>query len=64
MNRTVYVDYRTLDGTANAGSDYVNIEDTLIFRPGETNAFIQVSNTHTRAYTHTNIYTQKPYSRK
>jgi len=42
LNRTVYVDYRTLDGTANAGSDYVNIEDTLIFRPGETNAFIQV----------------------
>lgn len=42
LNRTIYVDYRTIDGTANAGSDYVQTEDTLIFRPGETHRHIQV----------------------
>jgi len=42
LNRTVYVDYRTIDGTANAGSDYVKTESTLIFRPGETHRFIQI----------------------
>lgn len=30
------VDYRTEDGTANAGSDYEFAEGTLIFKPGET----------------------------
>ncbi|KAM6949284.1 sodium/calcium exchanger 1-like [Aplochiton taeniatus] len=33
---TVKVDYRTEDGTANAGSDYEFAEGTLIFKPGET----------------------------
>merc|ERR1719427_455128 len=42
LNRTVYVDYRTIDGTANAGSDYVKTESTLIFRPGETHRFVQI----------------------
>ncbi|XP_071479880.1 sodium/calcium exchanger 3-like [Diadema antillarum] len=36
MNSTVYVDYKTEDGTANAGSDYHYGEGTLIFKPGET----------------------------
>jgi solute carrier family 8 (sodium/calcium exchanger) len=36
LNNTVYVDYRTEDGTANAGSDYEYAEGTLIFHPGET----------------------------
>ena len=30
------MDYKTEDGTANAGSDYVSKEDTIVFRPGET----------------------------
>jgi len=42
LNRTIYVDYRTVDGTANAGSDYVKTESTLIFRPGETHRFVQI----------------------
>ncbi|TRY54464.1 hypothetical protein DNTS_009181, partial [Danionella cerebrum] len=32
---TVKVDYRTEDGTANAGSDYEFVEGTLVFKPGE-----------------------------
>ncbi|PIK62687.1 putative sodium/calcium exchanger 3 isoform X5 [Apostichopus japonicus] len=36
MNSTIYVDYNTEDGTANAGSDYHAGQGTLIFRPGET----------------------------
>ncbi|XP_076145877.1 solute carrier family 8 member 4b isoform X3 [Alosa pseudoharengus] len=32
---TVKVDYRTEDGTANAGSDYEFAEGTLLFKPGE-----------------------------
>uniref|UniRef100_A0A3Q2W2E3 Solute carrier family 8 member 4a n=1 Tax=Haplochromis burtoni TaxID=8153 RepID=A0A3Q2W2E3_HAPBU len=33
---TVKVEYRTEDGTANAGSDYEFAEGTLVFKPGET----------------------------
>lgn len=36
LNNTVYVDYRTEDGTASAGSDYEYAEGTLVFHPGET----------------------------
>lgn len=36
LNETVAVDYRTEDGTANAGSDYEEAQGTLIFGPGET----------------------------
>uniref|UniRef100_A0A3Q2VSJ5 Solute carrier family 8 member 4b n=1 Tax=Haplochromis burtoni TaxID=8153 RepID=A0A3Q2VSJ5_HAPBU len=32
----IRVDYRTEDGTANAGSDYEFAEGTLLFKPGET----------------------------
>ncbi|XP_033928081.1 sodium/calcium exchanger 2 [Melopsittacus undulatus] len=35
-NRTFYVDYRTEDGSAKAGSDYEYSEGTLVFKPGET----------------------------
>jgi len=35
-NQTVLVDYKTEDGTANAGGDYVAAEGTLVFLPGET----------------------------
>ena len=33
---TMYVDYRSEDGTANAGSDYDYAEGTVVFFPGET----------------------------
>lgn len=35
LNNSVCVDYNTQDGTANANSDYVPVEGTLVFRPGE-----------------------------
>ena len=43
MNSTVYVDYKSEDGTANAGSDYHYAEGTLIFKPGETQKEIPLS---------------------
>ncbi|XP_034385009.1 sodium/calcium exchanger 2b isoform X8 [Cyclopterus lumpus] len=39
---TFYVDYRTEDGSANAGSDYEYREGTLVFKPGETRREIKV----------------------
>ncbi|XP_040902058.1 sodium/calcium exchanger 2b isoform X10 [Toxotes jaculatrix] len=39
---TFYVDYRTEDGSANAGSDYEYSEGTLVFKPGETCKEIKV----------------------
>ena len=39
----VYVDFSTKDGSANAGSDYVPVEGTLIFQPGETHKQFSVS---------------------
>ena len=35
LKPTVCVDFKTEDGTANAGSDYEPIEGTIIFRPNE-----------------------------
>lgn len=35
-NETVLVDYRTEDGSANAGSDYIAVQGTLVFGPRET----------------------------
>lgn len=40
---TFYVDYRTEDGSANAGSDYKYCEGTLVFKPGETRKEIKVN---------------------
>lgn len=37
------MDYRTEDGSANAGSDYEYCEGTLVFKPGETRRDIKVS---------------------
>lgn len=42
LTSTVSVDYRTEDGTANAGSDYQCTEGTVIFRPGETEKEIRI----------------------
>ncbi|XP_044045261.1 sodium/calcium exchanger 1a isoform X2 [Siniperca chuatsi] len=39
---TVSVDYRTEDGTANAGSDYQFTEGTIVFKPGETEKEIRI----------------------
>ncbi|KAK7104003.1 sodium/calcium exchanger 1-like [Littorina saxatilis] len=36
LDKTLYVDFTTEDGTANAGSDYLPVEGTLVFQPGET----------------------------
>lgn len=36
LNLTISVDYRTEDGSANAGSDFEATEGTVIFRPGES----------------------------
>ncbi|XP_006812379.1 sodium/calcium exchanger 3-like isoform X2 [Saccoglossus kowalevskii] len=43
MNSTIYVDYRSEDGTANAGSDFHYAEGTLVFKPGETQKNIQLT---------------------
>ncbi|XP_042301546.1 sodium/calcium exchanger 1 isoform X3 [Sceloporus undulatus] len=42
LTKTVSVDFRTEDGTANAGSDYEFTEGTVIFKPGETQKEIRV----------------------
>ncbi|CAH2328077.1 sodium calcium exchanger 3 isoform X2 [Pelobates cultripes] len=36
ISKMVYVDYKTEDGSANAGADYEFTEGTLVFKPGET----------------------------
>jgi len=43
LSNTVYVDYRTEDGTANAGGDYEYAEGTLVFHPTETHKQFPVS---------------------
>ncbi|XP_036167299.1 sodium/calcium exchanger 3 isoform X3 [Myotis myotis] len=35
-SKTMYVDYKTEDGSANAGADYEFTEGTLVLKPGET----------------------------
>ncbi len=42
FDKAVSVQYRTVDGTATAGSDYVNTTGTLTFAPGETTKTISV----------------------
>ncbi|KAM3624595.1 uncharacterized protein V6R79_025334 [Siganus canaliculatus] len=42
LTNTVSVDYRTEDGTANAGSDYQFSEGTIVFKPGETEKEIRI----------------------
>ncbi|XP_073497726.1 sodium/calcium exchanger 2 [Phyllobates terribilis] len=39
---TFYVDYKTEDGSANAGSDYEYSEGTLIFKPGEAQKELKI----------------------
>ena len=40
--KTVKVDYKSIDGTARAGSDYAAVSGTLTFAPGQTRASIPV----------------------
>uniref|UniRef100_H2UAN9 Solute carrier family 8 member 1b n=1 Tax=Takifugu rubripes TaxID=31033 RepID=H2UAN9_TAKRU len=42
LTKTISVDYRTEDGTANAGSDYEFTEGMVVFKPGETLKEIRV----------------------
>ncbi|MCI4382229.1 hypothetical protein PGIGA_G00012570 [Pangasianodon gigas] len=42
LNQTVSVEFRTEDGTANAGSDYEFTEGMVLFKPGETQKEIRV----------------------
>ncbi|XP_078256041.1 sodium/calcium exchanger 1-like isoform X2 [Rhinoraja longicauda] len=42
LTRTLTVDYRSEDGTANAGSDYEFTEGNVVFKPGETRREIVV----------------------
>ncbi|XP_048209013.1 sodium/calcium exchanger 1 isoform X1 [Perognathus longimembris pacificus] len=42
LSNTVQVDFKTEDGTANAGSDYEYTEGTVVFKPGETQKEIRV----------------------
>ncbi|XP_039530113.1 sodium/calcium exchanger 1a isoform X8 [Pimephales promelas] len=42
LTSTVSVEYRTEDGTANAGSDYQFTEGVIVFKPGETEKEIRV----------------------
>ncbi|KAF4102151.1 sodium/calcium exchanger 1b isoform X2 [Onychostoma macrolepis] len=42
VNQTVSVEFRTEDGTANAGSDYEFTEGTVVFKPGEMQKEIRV----------------------
>ncbi|XP_030414167.1 sodium/calcium exchanger 1 isoform X14 [Gopherus evgoodei] len=42
LTHVVHVDFRTEDGTANAGSDYEFTEGTVVFKPGETQKEIRV----------------------
>ncbi|XP_055040459.2 sodium/calcium exchanger 1a [Misgurnus anguillicaudatus] len=43
LTSTVSVEYRTEDGTANAGSDYQFTEGVIVFKPGETEKEITVN---------------------
>ncbi|XP_042189556.1 sodium/calcium exchanger 1b isoform X3 [Callorhinchus milii] len=42
LTNIVSVDFRTEDGTANAGSDYEFTEGTVVFKPGETHKELAV----------------------
>uniref|UniRef100_A0AAY4AMM2 J domain-containing protein n=1 Tax=Denticeps clupeoides TaxID=299321 RepID=A0AAY4AMM2_9TELE len=42
LTSTVSVDYRTEDGTANAGSDYQFTEGVIVFKPGEMEKEIHI----------------------
>ncbi|KAK7504735.1 hypothetical protein BaRGS_00003763 [Batillaria attramentaria] len=43
LEKTLYVDFHSEDGTANAGSDYEAVEGTLVFQPGETHKQFSVT---------------------
>uniref|UniRef100_H3DPV1 Solute carrier family 8 member 3 n=1 Tax=Tetraodon nigroviridis TaxID=99883 RepID=H3DPV1_TETNG len=42
INKTLCVDYKTEDGSANAGADYEFTEGTVVFKPGEVSKEINI----------------------
>ncbi|CAH1393389.1 unnamed protein product [Nezara viridula] len=42
LNVPLLVDYQSEDGTANAGSDYLAVSGTLIFKPGQQEQYFKV----------------------
>ncbi|XP_041122424.1 sodium/calcium exchanger 3 [Polyodon spathula] len=42
ISKTLYVDYKTEDGSANAGADYEFTEGTTVFKSGETHKEISI----------------------
>jgi solute carrier family 8 (sodium/calcium exchanger) len=42
MTRTIFVDYKTIDGSASAGSDFEYQEGTLCFKDGDTTQQVKV----------------------
>ncbi|XP_018582927.1 sodium/calcium exchanger 3 isoform X1 [Scleropages formosus] len=42
ISKTVYVDYKSEDGSANAGADYEFTEGTVVFKPGEMQKEISI----------------------
>lgn len=42
LSHSVCVDFKSEDGTANAGSDYEAVEGTVIFRPGEAHKQVNI----------------------
>ncbi|GFO17079.1 sodium-calcium exchanger [Plakobranchus ocellatus] len=43
ITKTCYVDYNTEDGTANAGSDYIGAQGTLVFQPHERHKQFEIT---------------------
>ncbi|CAG5131721.1 unnamed protein product, partial [Candidula unifasciata] len=43
LSKTLYVDYRTEDGTATAGDDYIAAEGTLVFQPYEKHKQFEIT---------------------
>ncbi|GFS08636.1 sodium-calcium exchanger [Elysia marginata] len=43
ITKTCYVDYSTEDGTANAGSDYIRAQGTLVFQPHERHKQFEIT---------------------
>lgn len=43
MSRAVHVDYRTEDGTASDGADYIGVSGTLVFQPQEKHRQFEIA---------------------
>uniref|UniRef100_T1KPR5 Calx-beta domain-containing protein n=1 Tax=Tetranychus urticae TaxID=32264 RepID=T1KPR5_TETUR len=43
LSKSIAVDFATEDGTANAGSDYIGVNETIVFQPNETSKQVMIS---------------------